>query len=354
VNNTVSALFVAGTNLYAGGDFTTAGEKPAAYIARWNTLELLPPLPPEDLYGHGLKIVTNQNVYFVENYSFTNLLTIFNGSTTTSRTGYVAILYTNSAYASQSRTDLFAVPALASGSFFQSEVGGDGVFNPGDFSTCRVYATLFEAASPVNPDPAPQAQDSRQIFEFYGTAPPSGGVPSGGSTLPAPGFTPPPTLTNTIVIGPTLVEENSLADYFATAYFNNGTTNTNMSPTWSSSGFTISSLGRFSAGNVSNDTPVNIRGTITYGSATNSGNLAATVVDVRGASLRALSNANNQLRLQLSGTTGRRYALEARTNLGAGNWFDIGTNQILSNSVLQLSDPSATNDFRAYRTRLLP
>src|ERR1019366_5230072 len=32
----VSALAVSGSTLYAGGDFSTAGGNPAAYIAKWN------------------------------------------------------------------------------------------------------------------------------------------------------------------------------------------------------------------------------------------------------------------------------------------------------------------------------
>jgi hypothetical protein len=36
MNNSVEALAVAGTNLYAGGLFTKAGGNPATYIAQWN------------------------------------------------------------------------------------------------------------------------------------------------------------------------------------------------------------------------------------------------------------------------------------------------------------------------------
>jgi hypothetical protein len=36
VNDAVSALVVSGANLYAGGDFTTAGGMAASYIAKWN------------------------------------------------------------------------------------------------------------------------------------------------------------------------------------------------------------------------------------------------------------------------------------------------------------------------------
>src|ERR1035437_2835674 len=36
MNSWVNALAVSGTNLYAGGGFTTAGGVPANYIAKWN------------------------------------------------------------------------------------------------------------------------------------------------------------------------------------------------------------------------------------------------------------------------------------------------------------------------------
>ena len=50
------------------------------------------------------------------------------------------------------------------------------------------------------------------------------------------------------------------------------------------------------------------------------------------------------------------YALETSTNLAATNgWSALSTNQILSNSLLQVTGASATNSrLRYYRTRLTP
>jgi hypothetical protein len=62
---------------------------------------------------------------------------------------------------------------------------------------------------------------------------------------------------------------------------------------------------------------------------------------------------SNQFRLQLLGTTGRRYSIEIRPSLDVGtNWIGFATNRILSNSAVQFADPApATNSARFYRAK---
>ena len=305
---------------------------------------------PEDLYGHSLQISNNQSLY-ADFYAarFTNRLTLFNPSFGTSRSGYVELtnLYTFSA-----DTNRFSFPIIPGRGTVQIVVYGDGSGQYLQDGIRRyVYATIYENAGDTNQPP--QAEFSTGIFYTLGTSPPDGGEPGGsGSGAGAGGLTLPPALTNVVVTGPAVVEENSSADYVGTASFANGTTYTNMTAAWSSSAFSISAAGRLAAGGVLSDAPLTIAGAITYGSATKTGTVPVTVVKVRSPQLHALGLTNNEFQFQLSGTTGRRYALEARTDLSAANnWFVVTTSQILSNSVQQLADPAATNAVRIYRAR---
>ena len=101
-------------------------------------------------------------------------------------------------------------------------------------------------------------------------------------------------------------------------------------------------------------TPVTISSVLTYGSA-KTGSIPVTVANVQPARLRPLGVTNNLKRVELSGTTGRRYAIESLTNLGpSNNWVPLTTNQILTNSVWQFTDPGSTSGpARYYRARQL-
>jgi hypothetical protein len=222
-------------------------------------------------------------------------------------------------------------------------------------STYYVYASVYEVSATNNQ--VLQGQSSQLIYTFVNTSPPNGGVPvGGGAGLPAPGFNPPPTLTNAFIIGPLTLPENAVADYLATAQFDDGTISTNTATTWTSSLFSISSAGRLTTGSVTSDTPATIQAAVTYGSSTRTGNLSTLILDNRPLSLQALGISNNQLRLRLSGVTGRRYAIEAATNLASSsNWLAIATNLIPTNSAALFNDTGfPTNRVRFYRARLTP
>lgn len=65
---------------------------------------------------------------------------------------------------------------------------------------------------------------------------------------------------------------------------------------------------------------------------------------------------NSGFNLNLSGTPGYTYILEATTNLvPSGNWLPIATNMLGTNGVWSLTDPSATNiPFQFYRLKIAP
>jgi hypothetical protein len=158
-----------------------------------------------------------------------------------------------------------------------------------------------------------------------------------------------------VILGTNRVEEGAFADYTAMALLSNGTTNIAVTPVWTNSPFNVSAAGRLTVGSVSADAPTVVTGIVTYG-ATVAGTAAVMVVDVREPALQPQAGADNQFTVQLSGTTGRRYLIEASTNLGfPSNWAVFSTNQILSNSLLQLPDPTAgARPQRFYRARPAP
>ena len=65
---------------------------------------------------------------------------------------------------------------------------------------------------------------------------------------------------------------------------------------------------------------------------------------------------NGGFNLNLSGTPGYTYILEATTNLlPIGNWLPIATNTLSTNGVWSFTDSTATNfPFQFYRLKLAP
>jgi uncharacterized delta-60 repeat protein len=301
-----------------------------------------------DLHGHGLLIESNQNVVRTNfNTVFTNLLTIRNPAATLSATG-VVVLTGLDAGSGFFTTDRWPLPAIPPGGFATVLVGGQGTYQFG--ATNTVLATVFEATATNL-----VAQDSRPVFVVYGTSPPSGGPPPPGSGLMAPGFTPPPVLTHLAIAGPALVDEGAAADFTATAQFSNGASEP-VNADWRSSGFFISSAGRFEAAAVPADTTVLLMATAAVNGPPRTATGSVTVVNLAPLSLRALSRSNGQFRLQLNGTTGRRYVLEAVTNLSqSSNWSAVATNLVPTNGSLSVLDTGASNaPLRFYRARQTP
>jgi hypothetical protein len=318
--------------------------------ARSNALVTIRDAMPSfvDLHGHGLLIESNQNLVLTNfNTVFTNLLTIRNPAATLSATGLVVLagLDANSGFFT---TDRWPLPAISPGGFAGVLVGGQGTYVFG--ATNTVFATVFEATATNL-----VAQDSQPVFVVYGTSPPSGGPPPPGSGLVAPGFNPPPVLTNLTINGPALVDEGATADFAATAQFSNGATEP-VNADWGSSAFFISSAGRFEAAAVTADAPVRLTATSALTSAPRTATGSVTVVNLAPLILRALSRSNGQFRLQLNGTTGRRYTVEAVTNLSpASNWVTVATNVVPTNGSLSVLDTGASNaPVRFYRARLTP
>jgi len=62
LNDEVDALSLSGSNLYAGGRFTSAGGVPAYYVAKWNGIEWSPVGSGVDGYVYGLA-VSGQDLY---------------------------------------------------------------------------------------------------------------------------------------------------------------------------------------------------------------------------------------------------------------------------------------------------
>lgn len=89
---------------------------------------------------------------------------------------------------------------------------------------------------------------------------------------------PPATLVAIAINGPGLIDENSTAQYTATATFSNGSTQT-ISPSWSenSSVTTVSSGGLLSASEVANDTTVTLSASYTVGGVTKNANIGVIV-----------------------------------------------------------------------------
>jgi hypothetical protein len=312
------------------------------------TLVVQPATPTEqELYGNFLQITGNQNNFYDNFYTFINTVTIYNPTLTASRPGYVE-LDSDFGFDGFEELNQTPFPSIPANSSIEVEVGAT------DDGQGNIYATVYEEAFNTN-NPA-QAQDSQEIFNLYSTGTgPTGGVPVGGTSVSAPGFSAPPELTNLVIGGPSLVNENSTAIFLASASFGDGSTDTNEAVVWSSSRFSISN-GALTAGSVTTDTVVNLTGQLYLRGVSKSASVNTLVVKVQPPQLQPVGMPRNPFRVQLAGTTGLKYALQAATNLGPGqSWLALATNQISSNSVTQFADPgAATNSRRFYRVQVVP
>ncbi|MCU0783047.1 MAG: hypothetical protein MUF81_03180 [Verrucomicrobia bacterium] len=92
---------------------------------------------------------------------------------------------------------------------------------------------------------------------------------------------PPVTLSSLSISGPNSVNENSTAQYSASAFFSDGSSQT-VNPTWieDSAATSISIFGLFSAGEVTSDTPVTISASYTTGGITRNAQKNITVSNV--------------------------------------------------------------------------
>jgi hypothetical protein len=343
----------AGTVLPPGSTTVLAGFTPSDtydYNAASKSVNInvLPPTPQQEFtLGHLLQITGNENDFYDGFNTFINTITIYNPTMSESRAGYVD-LYDQSFFSGNEDISQTAFPPIPAGGSIQVTLSTTGEGQDSYFAT--VYEDgLYDGDSA-------HAEDSQEIFTLFSTSTgPSGGVPTGGGTLSAPGFSVPPQFTNLVLSGPAFVNENSSATFVSTAYFNDGSTNGNLSPSWSSSLPEIVN-GNFTASSVSTDTVVNLSAQITLRGVTRTASTTTTVVKVQQPKLKFLSGAQNQFQLELAGTTGLRFELQAATNFGPGQiWAPIVTNQILSNSVTEFSLPIvSSNKMRLYRARLLP
>jgi hypothetical protein len=199
------------------------------------------------------------------------------------------------------------------------------------------------------------AQDSQLIFRLINTQPPTGGVPvGGGGGLPAPGFNPPPFLTNVLITGASQVDEGAFADYSAVAQLSNGTNDSAVIPDWSSSAFQISQTGRLTTSEVTSNTPVAITASLTIGSVSKSATNAVTILNLPAPQLSGLLKTNGSFGFTISGSAGRRYAIDKAT--AASNpppWISLTTNAANAGGTLQFSEPRVSGS-RFYRARRVP
>jgi uncharacterized delta-60 repeat protein len=303
-----------------------------------------------DLYGHGLKIVDNVSVYPLDPSTlFTNRLTLWNPSASSSFSGFVEVsgLDTNGF---DYVTNRFSFDVIPAGGQVDVVIGSQAPvdFTPG---TNYLYATAYESLETNN-----VPQDSRQILATFGTSPPSGGIPTGGGSLPLPGFVPPPTITNLVVTGPAYVDEGGAAAFQIVAQYDNGTSLTDVPATWTSTAFPISNLGQMTTDDLTDDLTVAVVARAMNGYSSITTTSRVTVVVPREASLEISPPSAGDVQLRLQGTTGRRFELDVATHLVPPiPWTTLSTNQILTNGVLQVVDPAAAAEpARFYRTRQLP
>jgi hypothetical protein len=159
---------------------------------------------------------------------------------------------------------------------------------------------------------------------------------------------PPPTLTSLSINGPDSVNENSTAQYSATAWFSDGSSQV-INPVWNmnSGAATISIFGLLSAGEVEGNTLVTISASFATGGVNINTQKVVTVLNVGTAPVSPLSNlsaSNGVFSCSFYGQIGSNYEFQASTDLA--HWIML-YDFTCTNSPMTLVDPMAGN----YRCR---
>jgi hypothetical protein len=291
-----------------------------------------------DQFGHDLKIADFKNVSGGSIDWVRGTLVITNPASQVSAPGFINIAtsreasnFTFAAIAPRSSTD---VDIIAFGSRTSNQ-------------TNYVIATLYEDAAT-----GPALQDTRAIYGFFYTAgggPPNGGVPVGcclTTGQPVPNM---PYVTNLIILGPNLVNENSQNQYTARAMLSHGVVNDAPSVKWGTTAYTISAAGLLSTTHVSSNIGFYILVTNVFNGVTQVASKIVTNQDRRVRLLDVRSIPGNRHRVTLSGPANRVYALQESTT--ATLWTDVARVTNVTGALLWTNTPSATATQRFYRAR---
>ena len=291
-----------------------------------------------DQFGHDLKIADFKNVRpgggadWVE-----GTLVITNPSSQVSATGFINV-------ATSRETNNFNFAAITPRGSLDVDIVAFGSFSN---QTNYVIATLYENAAS-----GAALQDTRAIYGFFFTAgggPPNGGVPVGcclTTGQPVPDM---PYVTNLIILGPGLVNENSQTQYTARAMLSNGANNNAPSVKWGTTAYTISAAGLVTTTHVSSNTSFYILVTNVFNGVTQ---VASKVITNQDRRVRLSGPARippNRHRITLSGPANRVYNVQESTSTTI--WTDVARVTNLTGTLLWTNTPSATATQRFYRAR---
>ena len=160
---------------------------------------------------------------------------------------------------------------------------------------------------------------------------------------------PPVTLTSLTIAGPSMVSENSAAQYTATASFSDGS-NESVLPTWqvNSPAASISLYGLLTAGEVTSDTPMQVTASYTSGSVTQNATNVVTILSTALPTLKA-QIAGGQIVLAW-GTNSPGFIIEYATNLPSANWTSNSVGPVVVNGQFTVTN-AMSSKAKFYRLR---
>lgn len=160
---------------------------------------------------------------------------------------------------------------------------------------------------------------------------------------------PPPALTSLSISGPSLVNSGSAAQYLATAWFSDGSSEA-VNPYWSvdSIATSISLYGLLSAGGVASNTPITISASYTVNAVARSASTNVTIQVVAPVVLTAVA-VNNQFVLKWP-TNDSAFKLFYTTNLPTGTWVSNSVDPPILNGQFTITN-GMTNQMRFYRLK---